>query len=460
MESKVLDEKNVHSGHRQRMRAKLVEHGQRIFDTYELLEMLLYYVIPYKDTNPISKRLLETFGSLDGVLLASAEELATVSGIGERAARFLSLVGALSDIIGGEMLPEEYKAFDSYSRIGEYLTELFENESESCVYVMLLDNGLNLIATEKLYSGYDYESSAVKSDAFVTAASKYKAAFAVTAHNHIHGPCYPTQGDRATDMLVSQALQLAGVRHLEHFIVTGERYIGISRTVISGMSHPLPIEFYGEIEESKYVSATPFSSSRCEREELFREILSFAARDGGEALAADRLFARHHTIENILNTDLYALEAEVGASRALQIKLCACICSRRKTDKFAFGVEHCDIDIAEYFKALYIGVPVETVYAVFFDRRGRAIKCECIGEGTVNASEILPKKILHSAVRTDAAAVALAHNHPFGVCEPSDEDISFTALLSEALSCARIKLRLHAVVAGQTAEFIDAMLGA
>ena len=49
----------IHKGHRQRMRAKLKAHGARVFDTYELLEMLLYYVVPYKDTNPIAKRLTD-----------------------------------------------------------------------------------------------------------------------------------------------------------------------------------------------------------------------------------------------------------------------------------------------------------------------------------------------------------------------------------------------------------------
>ena len=47
--------KNIHKGHRQRMREKLVRAGDVAFNTYELLEMLLYYVIPYKDTNPISQ---------------------------------------------------------------------------------------------------------------------------------------------------------------------------------------------------------------------------------------------------------------------------------------------------------------------------------------------------------------------------------------------------------------------
>ena len=69
---------DIHKGHRQRMRAKLIRNSDRVFDTYELLEMLLYHVIPYKDTNPVSKNLLSRFGSLEGIFKASKDELTEV----------------------------------------------------------------------------------------------------------------------------------------------------------------------------------------------------------------------------------------------------------------------------------------------------------------------------------------------------------------------------------------------
>ena len=97
---KLLTDDQIYKGHRSRMRTKLLTHGQRIFDTYELLEMLLYIVVPYKDTKPIAKRLLALFGDLDGVFSASTEDLMQVNGIGERASEFISLVGGLTDVIG------------------------------------------------------------------------------------------------------------------------------------------------------------------------------------------------------------------------------------------------------------------------------------------------------------------------------------------------------------------------
>ena len=91
-----IDDSRIHEGHRERMRKKLLKHGQDIFDTYELLEMLLYHVIPYKDTNPIAKRLLYAFGSLDGEIFTLTATFAMTAEGGSITVEYLaSLEGAL-----------------------------------------------------------------------------------------------------------------------------------------------------------------------------------------------------------------------------------------------------------------------------------------------------------------------------------------------------------------------------
>ena len=135
-----IADKDIHKGHRARMRSKLETYGPRIFDTYELLEMLLYYVIPYKDTNPIAKRLLEAFGSLDGVLSADPEALAEVDGIGVRCADFLVRVGEIIDEDRSMSFGCKVDVFDDYSFAGAYLAD-YLSRSEASICMALLDNG-------------------------------------------------------------------------------------------------------------------------------------------------------------------------------------------------------------------------------------------------------------------------------------------------------------------------------
>lgn len=79
---------NVHKDHRKRMRAEALKNFDS-FNDVRLLEFLLFYVIPRKDTNGIAHALLNKFGSIAGVLDAEVHELTTVSGITENGALLL-----------------------------------------------------------------------------------------------------------------------------------------------------------------------------------------------------------------------------------------------------------------------------------------------------------------------------------------------------------------------------------
>ena len=83
------DNKNLHEGHRQRVKERFLKHGIDSFSDIQFLETLLFYAVPKKDTNDTAHLLLNTFGSLKKVFEASYEDLTKVKGIGENAASLI-----------------------------------------------------------------------------------------------------------------------------------------------------------------------------------------------------------------------------------------------------------------------------------------------------------------------------------------------------------------------------------
>ena len=462
-----IDDGRVHEGHRSRMRDKLLSHGQRIFDTYELLEMLLYQVIPYRDTNPVSKNLLYAFGGLDGVFLANREDLTEICGIGERAADFLLTVGRLSDIIGAEIVDDCDIDFSDYESVGRYLVGYFSGSEQKRVVALYLDSSMRLISMKKMYD-LEYDSGGVKAKAFIDEALSNHASVVITAHNHPYGPSYPTQGDRATNTVINDGLAHAGVVHAEHYVISGDCYTGLESLRIFNVKlsqMPAVSDFIDT--RAKYegrlhrvdMSEDKKSLPICHRprniadRDYFVSLIGYCTNNSPEE-TADKLLNKYGTIENILTASANELSALTSERVAVYIKLLAYITSRRRTDKFAFGEKHSPAEIAEYLKALFMGESQEKTYLISFDKKDRVISCDLLGEGTVNASEVMPRKAIEAAVRVCAASVSIAHNHPFGTTNPSADDVNITQSFSTLFATCEIRLKDHFVVAGQLCDTV------
>ncbi len=232
-----IEDKDIHKGHRSRMRSKLNSYGPRIFDTYELLEMLLYYVIPYKDTNPIAKRLLAEFGSLDGVFNAPVSELAKVDGIGERCAEFISLAGKVVSEDTALIHRHKVQVFDDYCYTGKYLVSYFE-EHDSSICMLMLDGGMRLIGIENI-PAEDFSSAAVKPRYFLNAAVLCGASVVIIAHKR-HSLLYFSEGAMATDKMLRNEFASIGITVAEHYVVSGKDYVGLRTGFSLGLRTATP----------------------------------------------------------------------------------------------------------------------------------------------------------------------------------------------------------------------------
>ena len=465
-----IDDSRIHEGHRERMRKKLLKHGQEIFDTYELLEMLLYHVIPYKDTNPISKRLLCAFGSLDGVFTATKDELTKVSGVGERAAEFIVEVGKLGSIIGAEITPENDGCFSSYESVGEFFVEMFWGMEEKCVGAMFLDSSMRLLSAKKLCN-LDYASAGVKAKLFIDEAVRSRASVIISAHNHPFGPFYPSQGDRATNNSITDALNMAGLVHAEHYIVSGKNYAGIGslKNFTSKLSQmPMLTEFLNSKKstestvkqvssvnaENVDVSNLVYNNQYNTRDfEYFKSLLQYAVgKDADKTVGI--LLPKYRTIENVFDASEAHLKEDSNEKCAFYLKTLAYVTARRQTDRFEYGKRPTKAQIADFLKALFLGQSVEKTYLLSFNAQGDVIGCDLLSEGTVNSSEILPRKAIETAIGHNASSVAITHNHPGGVPSPSIDDLNLTNALACVFASCDIVLSDHYIIAGQLCEII------
>jgi len=106
--------------------------------------------------------------------------------------------------------------------------------------------------------------------------------------------------------------------------------------------------------------------------------------------------------------------------------------------------------VREYLAVHYAGHEREVFSCLFLDNRHRLIVVEEMFLGTVDGASVHPREVVKRALRLNAVAVILAHNHPSGVAEPSQADEMITARLRDALALVDIRVLDHLVVGGTT----------
>lgn len=107
---------------------------------------------------------------------------------------------------------------------------------------------------------------------------------------------------------------------------------------------------------------------------------------------------------------------------------------------------------------LRIGTLEHEVFAVFWlDAQNRVIEFEQLFRGTLTQTSVYPREVAKSALRHNAAAAILAHNHPSGGLEPSGADQALTRVLKDALALLDVKLIDHLIVSGNRTKSMAEM---
>ena len=112
--------------------------------------------------------------------------------------------------------------------------------------------------------------------------------------------------------------------------------------------------------------------------------------------------------------------------------------------------------VGDYLRLTLAGRDLEVFVAILLDAQHRVIACEELFRGTLTQTSVYPREVVKCALRHNAAAVILAHNHPSGVAEPSQADEMLTRSLRSALALVDVQVLDHFVVAAdRTMSFAE-----
>ncbi len=216
--------KSSHSGHRKRLRSKLLSSQFDYLCQHELIELLTFYAIPRRDTNELAHTILNYYGnSFSAVFEASPGELQKIPGVGENTAALITLVKCIMRELEKEKL-KNIEVLKTTEDIGNYAISLLSGHRNEVFYAIYLNNNNKVISYSKITEGSINEIT-VEPRKIVEEALKFpKTKQVVLAHNHPSGNMEPSGADMDTTRLITRALNTVDIRVRDHVVVSGHQY--------------------------------------------------------------------------------------------------------------------------------------------------------------------------------------------------------------------------------------------
>jgi len=204
-EEKQIDYNN---DHRKRLQQRYEQSEFQGFHDYEVLELLLTYAIPRKDTKETAKRLIAKFKNFPGVFAADEKELAGVEGIGPNAAIFLRVVNSTFSYYFEQKAGNQEIQFTNLSELVDYFRAIQGSKTNETMQVLYLNSQNKLIQLENVGEGTVSEAVAFPRN-IVESALKFRATTTIIAHNNPGGLPAPSINDKFMTQKINDALKWA-----------------------------------------------------------------------------------------------------------------------------------------------------------------------------------------------------------------------------------------------------------
>ncbi len=430
----------LHTGHRSRVKGRIMAHGAEPLLYHEKLEALLFYIIPYKDTNPLAHAIANRYPTVEKLFSADPVALCRISGIGNKTAEFLHFCGDIyRHYVKYGLQKFRNTSYSSMQKIVSLFQEEFRNATREEVALLLLNNRAEKISFQRIHTGTITDASFSKEQLLRTALLA-GASFAVLGHCHVSPVAIPTGEELRVSSHLAISMERAGVPLVEHVLVAGEQYALLR-------NHKLSDHF--ETASAGWVHT---SLSFPENEEENR------ALDGRDRLLSERLLSytgkdkvptreEERSLTFLLSGDTSRVAARYGESTAVLCRLLHSLFLLSVSSDGDIKKEPVTLPMAARLVAqLSRGSLRETVYLLLMDENGYLIEACKVGEGVANSAVFLPRRLLEIALLKNAKKALLAHTHPNGVALPSYSDNMTTREIATLFSDVGIELVEHLIV--------------
>ncbi len=205
------------TNHRQNLRRRFLISKESLPD-YELLEMLLFFAIPRKDTKPLAKMLLKKFGNLDGVINADKDQLLSIDGVGEATINMLQLIHEILVRISLEDIKKHRLVLDNSDKVEKYCRTRIGHMVKEEMLVLFFNGAMELINEEIVNTGNHSEVKVYK-NMIVTKATQNGAFGVILVHNHPSSNFEPSLSDIKITKELKVLLDQLELRLFDHIIV-------------------------------------------------------------------------------------------------------------------------------------------------------------------------------------------------------------------------------------------------
>jgi DNA repair protein RadC len=210
--------KDHRSGHRSRLRDRFRKTGRQSLADYELLELLLTYVIPRKDTKLIAKELIKKYGSFAAVIDQPTECLLQIDGIGQHTSVFLSAIRAsLTRYL--EQKVENVRTISKPEDVAEFLRVQLGANQRECLMILCLNDANRLVHHDTVIEGTVNKAPFYPREIIKTALM-HNATGLIMVHNHPSGDPTPSENDHRITGMMEDLVREFNITFHDHLIVT------------------------------------------------------------------------------------------------------------------------------------------------------------------------------------------------------------------------------------------------